>query len=70
MLEARTITRSPLNFWKNDTVTIEGMLVRVDRVEALTANLVRVEGNCMSFPVSVVLGANQMMKITRMVHML
>ena len=70
MLQAQTLTRSPLHFWKNDTVTIEGMLVRVDRVEALTANLVRVEGNCMSFPVSVVLGANQMMKITRMVHML
>jgi hypothetical protein len=70
MLEARTLSRSPLNFLPNDSVSIEGMLVRVDRVEALTANLVRVEGNVMSFPVSMVLGATQIMKVTRMVHML
>lgn len=70
MLEARTITRSPLNFRANDSVSIEGMLVRVDRVQALTENLVRVEGNVMSFPVSMVLGTSQMMRITRMVHVL
>lgn len=70
MLEARTLSRSPLRFLPNDTVTIEGLLVRVDRVQALTAHLVRVEGNVMSFPVSMVLGAAQIMKVSRMVHVL
>lgn len=70
MLEVRTLSRSPLNFFPGDTVTIEGMLVRVDRVVALTANLVRVEGNIMSFPVSMVLGTYQIMKVSRSVHVL
>jgi hypothetical protein len=67
MMEVQSIVRSPIDFLPNDTVTIEGMLVRVDRVVALTANLVRVEGNVMSFPVSMVLGTGQMMRVTRAV---
>lgn len=68
MLESVTITRSPIDFRSGDSISVEGMAVRVDRVFALTANLVRVEGNVMSFPVSLVLGIGQMMRITRTVH--
>lgn len=69
MMEVKSIVRSPIDFLPNDTITVEGMLVRVDRVVALTANLVRVEGNVMSFPVSLVLGTGQMMKVSRTVKL-
>jgi len=67
MSEVRTLARSPLHFLPGDTITVEGMLVRVDRVIPLTANLVRVEGNVMSFQTSLVLGTNQVMKVQRTV---
>lgn len=67
MLEVQSIVRSPIDFLPGDTVSIESMLVRVDKVVALTANLVRVDGNVMSFPVSMVLGIGQMMRVSRSV---
>lgn len=66
-MEVQNIVRSPIDFLPGDTVSIESMLVRVDRVHTLTANLIRVEGNCMSFPVSMVLGIGQMMRVGRTV---
>lgn len=68
MHETQTSQRSPLNFMAGDTVTIEGMLVAVTRVKAETAFLVRVDGNCRSFPVSMVLEAHGKYTVSRTVY--
>lgn len=68
MHETQTSQRSPRNFFPGDTVTIEGMLVRVDRVKPETAFLYRVDGNCRSFPVSMVLEANGKYTVSRTVY--
>jgi hypothetical protein len=65
MAKFENIVRSPIDFLPGDTVGHEGMLMRVDKVHALTANLVRVEGNVMSFPVSTVMRIGHMTMVTR-----
>lgn len=67
MLITKDIVRSPIDFRPNDTITIEGVFMRVDRVIPLTANLTRVEGNSMSFSQSVVLSNGNMMRVMRTV---
>lgn len=65
MAQFENIVRSPIDFLPGDTVGVENMLMRVDKVQALTANLVRVEGNIMSFPVSMVMRTGHMTMVTR-----
>jgi hypothetical protein len=68
MLEIQNLERTPLKFFPGDTVTIEGMLVAVVRVYAESAFLIRVEGNCRSFPVSMVLESDKRYKVSRSVY--
>lgn len=67
MMVTNSIVRSPLDFLPNDTITIEGVFMRVDKVTPLTANLTRVDGNSMSFSQSVILSNGNMMRVSRTV---